>query len=490
VSTALLILGFTPFDIWPLSLIALIPIIYYFKESQNTRDAIARGIWMSLLFNTVKLYWAIYPLINLSGFSWPVAVGLMLIWGGFSNLQFIALSLGLFLSKTFNASDSKQLKQIGIALILSVIYVTVDESSPTKIFQDTLGYNFLGNSEIRQLAHWGGVSLLGIILFLINFFLSMSIDSWRASRKFSTTLGLAAILLVGSLIAGYGTRVSFLTYRPGERIKVGVVQPDYRDLSHLSAKGIKPSDLIEELIGMSRKLLETPNIDLLVWPEAVVPVIYHTAESRRRTIVDKKIDAFVQEVGIPLVLGIYEKKDESIYNAITFIEPYEIGERQEVKVQRYRKNILIPFGEYIPLIGNTSWAKEKFPNIGAFAVSDEQPIISIKIKSGRKLRIAPLLCYEAIFPRFVNGYHSKSPDVLLNLSNDSWFKDSTEPYQHLALTRMRAVEAGVPLIRSTRTGVSAAINRFGDITDSIGVYKKESQVFSVKISTPESSHLR
>ncbi|RME67610.1 MAG: apolipoprotein N-acyltransferase, partial [Alphaproteobacteria bacterium] len=74
---------------------------------------------------------------------------------------------------------------------------------------------------------------------------------------------------------------------------------------------------------------------------------------------------------------------------------------------------------------------------------------------------SPLICYEAIFPGAVTARTGRPPQWLLNISNDAWFGDSHGPHQHFAIARLRAIEEGLPLVRSTNTGISAIIDPLG-----------------------------
>ncbi|MCX8953891.1 apolipoprotein N-acyltransferase, partial [Ruegeria sp. NA] len=80
----------------------------------------------------------------------------------------------------------------------------------------------------------------------------------------------------------------------------------------------------------------------------------------------------------------------------------------------------------------------------------------------------PLICYEAIFPQDVNGAPGRA-DFLLQITNDAWFGTRSGPFQHLVQARMRAIEQGLPMIRSANTGVSAMIDPLGRVTASLAL---------------------
>ena len=121
---------------------------------------------------------------------------------------------------------------------------------------------------------------------------------------------------------------------------------------------------------------------------------------------------------------------------------------------RYDKNILIPFGEYVPLRDVIpGFDRIKVP--GAFAAGEGLPLYD-----AGPARFVFLICYEAMFPDQVID-RGPRPQWLLNITNDAWFGDSSGPYQHFAMARVRAVEQGLALVRSANTGISAVVDPYG-----------------------------
>jgi apolipoprotein N-acyltransferase len=127
----------------------------------------------------------------------------------------------------------------------------------------------------------------------------------------------------------------------------------------------------------------------------------------------------------------------------------------------YDKIHLVPFGEYLPMrpvlerIGLEELARQR----GGFGIgTTPRPLLSVP---GLPL-VGPLICYEAIFPTALVQTAAR-PGVLVNLTNDGWFGNSTGPRQHFHQTRVRAVEEGLPLVRSANNGISAVIAPSGRI---------------------------
>ncbi|HZT48665.1 MAG TPA: apolipoprotein N-acyltransferase, partial [Hyphomicrobiaceae bacterium] len=127
----------------------------------------------------------------------------------------------------------------------------------------------------------------------------------------------------------------------------------------------------------------------------------------------------------------------------------------------YDKTHLVPFGEYLPLQGllrsvGLGWL------VGMRGGFDTGVTPRPLLSAPGLPPAAPLICYEAIFPAaVVQG--PQRPGLLLNVTNDGWFGDTTGPRQHLHQARVRAVEEGLPLLRAANNGVSAAIDGYGRI---------------------------
>jgi len=133
---------------------------------------------------------------------------------------------------------------------------------------------------------------------------------------------------------------------------------------------------------------------------------------------------------------------------------------------RYDKHDLVPFGEFLPLRGF----------LGQIGLSKLTPgMLDFEAGPGRQTialdglpPFSPLICYEAIFPGGVVDPDAR-PDWLLNVTNDGWFGNSSGPYQHLAMARMRAIEEGLPLVRGANTGISAVVDPWGRVQARLGL---------------------
>ncbi len=188
--------------------------------------------------------------------------------------------------------------------------------------------------------------------------------------------------------------------------------------------------------------------DLTIWPETAVPYLIDIYPEVAMAMADAArgglVAAGVQRVDGPLA-----------FNSLAVIAP------GGAVTATYDKWHLVPFGEYIPFgdllydwFGVTAFAAR----VGAGYTAGPGPQV---IDLGPRLGIvAPLICYEAIFPRTLNALPQR-PDWILQVTNDAWFGTFSGPWQHAALARLRAIEQGLPLVRVANTGLTVVWDAHG-----------------------------
>ncbi len=193
--------------------------------------------------------------------------------------------------------------------------------------------------------------------------------------------------------------------------------------------------------------------DLIVWPETALPG--HSEELEVPVLQPLEQAAIEQQSA--LLTGLVVSENSRYYNSVALLG-HERG--------YYHKRHLVLFGEYYPM----RWLLDFFSDLISIPYSDltpgprEQPLLEV---DGNKLGIS--ICFEDVFSRDIMLALPEA-SLLVNLSNDAWFGNSTAPHQHLQIAQMRALETERVMIRSTNTGVSAFVDHKGRVIDRIGQF--------------------
>ena len=283
---------------------------------------------------------------------------------------------------------------------------------------------------------------------------------------------LTSSFLICCLVYGFfrNAYIQKLTRETQRQVQVGVIQANIGDFDKVAAeRGVRGAaqKVLESYYNLSDRALKLiPKPDFLVWPETAYPSTFRNPVTIDEMNRDKAIERYVKENSIPLLFGGYDRANHKDHNAFFFLHPT----RQENwgDLQIYRKYILLPFGEYIPGLSNLNFVRQTFPQIGNFGLGEgpavfQVPIARWQLSEIKNLKISPLICYEALFPYHTIAGAQKGSELILNITNDSWFGPFGEPQLHFALTIFRGIETRLPQLRSTNTGISALVLPNGDV---------------------------
>lgn len=200
----------------------------------------------------------------------------------------------------------------------------------------------------------------------------------------------------------------------------------------------------------------------VIWPETAVPY-FIAGEPSRRSLIGR-----VSPPGGMVLTGAVRLRREGSTVAELWNSFHAIGPKGDI-IGTYDKSHLVPFGEYLPMRGLLEWFGISKLVPGGSDFSAGQGVRTLRLPGLPPVSV--LICYEAIFPGAVADRDDR-PAWLLNITNDAWYGHSAGPYQHLAMTRVRAVEEGIPLVRAASTGISAVVDPLGRIVKSIGLGKR------------------
>ncbi len=234
----------------------------------------------------------------------------------------------------------------------------------------------------------------------------------------------------------------------------------------------------EKLLQLSQLPGVTPP-QIIVWPEAATPFFLGEQPEALRAIGKLLPRDGLLVTGSPrlsdrhMAVAAGEVENRPVHNSILFI-----GGDGEIHA-RYDKFHLVPFGEYLPFRSLLSaiGLRKLTNDIGAFAPGPGPQTLRLD----RLPPVSPLICYEIIFPAAVTD-PTQPPGWIVNLTNDAWFGDTSGPPQHLAQARLRAVEEGVPVIRSANNGISAVISPSGSVLQALPL--NQTGILDAKLPKP------
>ena len=216
-----------------------------------------------------------------------------------------------------------------------------------------------------------------------------------------------------------------------------------------------PSEFISELINISEPNPSSKTI--FIFPEGILSGIYFEDLKKFKNLFSNN---FSKNHKIILGMNIYE--NEKIYNSLLVLD-------SELNIlDKYYKNKLVPFGEFLPfekILSNLGF-KKITQGYQSFSADKQRNIIRLN-----NFNFLPLICYEIIYSGKINK-DKKNYDFILNISEDGWFGNSIGPHQHYSHSIFRSIEEGRSLIRSTNNGITAFINAKGQVTSKISTTDK------------------
>lgn len=431
--------GQAPHGYWGATVLALILIVPVFLASETR----ARAGWVGWFFATGyfahALSWIIEPFqVDAERHAWMAPFALVFMAGGLALFWAVAFRL----SRHVGATAMRQ-------SILLVVTLSLAELARGYVLT---GFPWAGVAQIwmdtpmAQLLSLVGPYGLNALTYAVAFPIGAALVQERRLQALARPLSFAAVMVV--LAMGYASMRPRVQDGPHT---VRVVQPNAPQ--HQKWDPAYAPLFFARQIEYSAAL---PRPDLIVWPETAVPAWLGSAQPYLAAITDAA-------QGVPVVLGIQRGDGPRIFNSMVYLD--EAGRQSGL----YDKHHLAPFGEYVPLgdlMGRFGVYGLAATTGHGFSAGPGPDLLDI----GKLGKALPLICYEAVFPQGVNGAPGRA-DFLLQITNDAWFGTRSGPFQHLAQARMRAIEQGLPMIRSANTGISAMIDPLGQVTASLALGK-------------------
>jgi apolipoprotein N-acyltransferase len=452
-------LSFLDFDLYALTWICFVPALFAIRDATPKR-----ALWLGTIFGAVTnaggFYWITHLIQEFGHMPMAVAIagcGLLCIYQGF----LLAIVL---------ACVRRAERDLNIAPVwsLTIVFPALELAYPL-LFPSYIGNSQFAFSTLTQFVDIAGMAGLTALLGLVNGAFYEILDARTRSRKIER---LRVIVPASAFVlcAIYGlVRLPAIDaeLKTAPRLTVGLVQTNIgaRD------KANDPEEFVARHQQMSKELVVAhPEIDLIVWPESA----YNRLIERGQKNIDEDV---TNGIGRPLLFGVLTysqgatREESQIFNSMV------LASANGDVLGIYDKIELLAFGETYPF-------SRIFPQLSAiFGTSWFTRGTSLQHLQSADTTLLPMICYEDILPSLVREFwhHDGPSDVLVNITNDSWYGDTHEPMIHLVLASFRSIETRRALIRSTNTGISAIVDPAGRITQRTGQWKRETLIAGVPL---------
>ncbi len=399
----------------------------------------------------------------------PLAPTLLLI--GFSlvlGLYFGLFGLGVMLVRRATASTRLALAAapfLWAALELAAARIT-------SVPWDQLGYSQVDNALVNQLAPWTGVYGISFVLVAVNALLAGGL--LLSNRRRRMTSGIAGLVLFAIGVGG----ILLQPPRPAPSATAVLIQPnlDVAGVGLWAGPGEWDQHMTEfaKLAGEQCKsyIAGIPQTgapqgeivcppypthpDLVAWPESPAPFEEDDPRFQHSLI------SIARQIQAPLVVGNVGMDYSAENQAWREYNSALVVGADGARIGRYDKIHLVPFGEYVPFQKLLFFARKLTGRVSAFDRGERREVFRL---NGHRYGV--FICYEAVFADEVRQFSRLGAEVLVNISDDGWYGDTSAPWQHLNMARMRAIENRRWLLRDTNNGVTASIDPYGRVRQSI-----------------------
>ncbi|MFT4177125.1 MAG: apolipoprotein N-acyltransferase [Luteolibacter sp.] len=463
VISGLLVAGvFAPFNLTPLVWVAMLPFFVAVSGLAGKRVA-WKGFWLGLVAGTVSFG------IGLDWLAVVTSAGAVVL------PLYLAIYWGLFgaFAATLGRPEERGFWKIaGLAFANGAVWAGL-EIARGWVFTG-FGWNGLGVGFHNQLVMAQGADLLGVagLSGFLVFVQALAFAAWK-QRCWRPLAAVAAGVVT---LAGYGFfRISSEGARESVPLKSLLVQlniPQEAARMLWSAEETHMAYEEETLKGLEANRAQWP--DWVIWPETALTgrILRLDDGSWGMWEANLQTIARVREAGpFSLIYGAVElegmeangslvpKADGGIYNSLVAMDP-------EDDLQTFRKHHLVIFGETIPFVDSVPLLKRIYEAQsgaefnGSFSAGTSFEPLRLEA-AGKSIGLLPTVCFEDTVPRLVRKFVRPGPQVIMNVTNDGWFKTSQAAEQHFQNARFRAIELRRPMIRCANSGVSAAIDTTG-----------------------------
>lgn len=429
-----------------LSWFALVPLLWALLGLMRDASAwqvVAAGYATGVLWYLGTCYWVYSTMHVYGGLAAPVAVLVMILF---------CLYLGLYHALFAGLLALVRRRGVAWALVASpFLWVAVElaRARVTSFPWNLLGYAQVDSYMLTKLAPFTGVYGLSFVLAAGNAALAAAL-LWPRRRVTTVMAMCGAVLAAG--IQNVGSWMA--PARTAGSEKAVLLQPN---LEVGQGEAGDAGTLARSLAGLSvqASALDTAPTRVVLWPESPSPFQTDRQEfTLTASGLSKALASPVIAGGVGIDPATSEKRGYRIYNSAVLFTP------EQGAAGRYDKIHLVPFGEFTPYADLFSFASGLTQAVGTF---DRGRSRAPLLADGHRYGV--FLCYESIFGDEVRQFVAQGAEVLTNLSDDGWYGDTSAPFQHLNMARMRAIETHRWLLRDTNNGITGSVDPDGRVVE-------------------------
>ena len=430
---ALTPLAFAPLDQY--AWLLLTPALFFFAlEHSDWRRGAKLGWLFGLGFYGVGTPWVYVSMVDHGSMPVPLAALLTLLFC--SALASIFAAQAALYRHWLATGRCRWLSFIGLWLAFEWLRSWLLTGFPWLL----LGYPLM-ETPLKWWAPIGGVWILSLLAVTI------SLSLWQLARP----SGALQRPIAASLLVAITAATSLLPQQwnqAGAKLNVSIVQADIPQ--HVKWTPSELPAILTRYTTLSGQIPE--NTQLLIWPETAISAFYQDAEPLLSEFIDQlRLDGVSFISGLPTIEQDPEHpRGWRMHNSLANITEGGL----------YHKQRLVPFGEYVPLESQLRGLIRFFDlPMSSFSLPEQQQLPL----QAAGASFASAICYEIAYPELVRQSASQA-NILLTVSNDTWFGGSWAPDQHFQIARMRALENGRWLIRSTNNGITGIVDWRGEVT--------------------------
>ena len=458
--------SYIPFPPWAV-FFCFVPLWITWINTHSIKKVFLYGWICQFILTFIGFNWVAHTASEFGHLPTPIAAIVLLLFCSFANLYIpITGALWLYLTKKLNISGNKK-------LLLLPCFTSLGEHLVPTIFPWNFGYTFLWMefpaAQVGEIIGFQGLS------FLCHFANLIILQAWLNRKNKKGFAYVLATLISFVLLNAFGYCLKSRLPKPDQSLQFSIIQANIGNLEKQFAehKWQFRRVILSKYLQLTKEAIEGKELDFFVWPETAFPDDLGEIVTKNRN--SLRLRQFIRDHKTPGFIGTYSENPKNQKTTNSF---FIVDESGEDAITPYHKTILLAFGEYFPLADKFPFLRDLVPEVGDFAFGNGP-----EAKEFKSVKYGTQICYEGLFPEFTRKLSQQGTQVIINLTNDSWYGTWQEPYQHLYMTLARAIEFRKPLIRSTNTGISTAIQANGKIEQLSPMHKEWYGDYKVFYST-------